>query len=162
MIDGPVFRRSVHADPQASVFRGPDVVLNITKTVVASMRSPRPKSQLAERKVDVVADHQQVFHRNLIEVERLPDRSTTQIHERFRLQQQDLLITLMPLGQATLEAILKAADAGSLGQRIKDREADIVPGADVLPARVAKTNDQFHRLHRLAATRQRSAATALR
>jgi hypothetical protein len=120
------------------------VVLNVPQTVVAAMGAACSKTELTQRQINVIANDQQLRQRQLIEINRLPDRPSTEVHERFGLQQEDLFAPLEPLGQFRVEPVLETANARPLGKGIDDGETHIVPGARVLFAGIAQAHNHFH------------------
>src|SRR5262249_13523726 len=104
----------------------------------------RPEAQPAQGQVDVVADHQQVFQRQLVEVHHLPHTSAAQVHEGLRLDQEHLLLALVKLGDLGLKAVLEPRGTGAGRHGVHDGEPDVVPGARVAVSGVAQAHDDFH------------------
>src|ERR1019366_6829067 len=117
---------------------------NVPQAVVPAVRATGSKPQLAERQAHVVANHQQVVVFKLVEIDGLPNRPPTEVHERLRLQEQDFLAVFVPFSDISVETALGATDTWSGCQSIHHREADIVAGAVVTFARIAEADDQFH------------------
>src|SRR5437588_12708921 len=53
--------------------------------------------------------YQQVGQRQLVEIDKLPDRPAAQVHECFRLDEKNLLAVLVYFAQLGLKPTLKAA-----------------------------------------------------
>ena len=116
--------------------------LDVPQAVVPAVGAAGADAQLAQRQVEVVADHQEVRGFHLMKVEGLADAAATQIHKGFRLDQQEGLAAVVQLGHLGLEPT--AEPRGVLGQQVDDVEADVVPGARVLRAGVAEADDDLH------------------
>src|SRR5579871_3045008 len=120
------------------------MTLDVPQPVMAAMSAAGSKAQLAQRQVDIVADHQQIGEDRLVEVNDLANALTAQVHEGLGLDEENLLAILVELGDPGLKAILKTAHSRATGQAVHHHEADIVPRVRVPPAGIAQAYDDFH------------------
>src|SRR5205807_1984152 len=91
-------------------------------------------------------DDQQFLQGYLVEVHDLADTLPAQVHERLRLDEQDLLVPLSQLRHLGPETALKTAGLWALGQGVDHVEADVMPRPGVAAAGVAQADDDFHGL----------------
>src|SRR5262249_53333009 len=118
--------------------------LNVTQPIVAAVGPARPRSQLAERQVEIIAYDEQALGWQLVEVHQLTNALPAQVHEGLRFHQQDLLGAFHPLGNLGMKSRLKTPNIRPGGERVDHSKTDIMPRAVIAAARIAKAD---HRLH---------------
>src|SRR5438105_9870735 len=94
---------------------------------MATVAAAGAKAQLAEGKVDSIADDQQIRARQLVKLQHLPHRAAAQVHERLGLDEQHPPGILAELAQLSLEASGKLAGVRTLHQGVDHGIADIMP-----------------------------------
>ena len=141
----PTFRRGADADAKPRKLLRSQPRDNVLQTLLPARRPPRPQSQLAHRQVQVVAENQQVLVLQLVEAHRLLNAGSTEIHERYRAQQQSLLAAQLGFDHLAAKSRLGRRNAVPPGQLRQHQVTDVVPGSFVTAARIAKPNHQFHR-----------------
>ena len=124
------------------------------QAVVPAVRPLGPHPQLAQRQVDVVADHQQVGQRQPGRSPSPGGRSAAQVHERLGLDSSSLLPALDQLGHLGLEARWKRPGRRATRQGVDHVEADVVPGAVVLRAGLPRPTTTFIVISRSAISDQ--------
>ena len=112
------------------------------------------RAHLAERQVDLVVHDQHALQRQLQRAARRADRAAGLVHVGLRAQHGHARSPRAvppaaspapagaPLDVAPAEAVPGLAELPARDERLGDREADVVPGARVLGARVAEPDDQ--------------------
>src|SRR5262245_55237222 len=78
MVDGFLARRT-DADAEAGILGRAQVTLNVTQPIVAAVGPARPRSQLAERQVEIIAYDEQALGWQLVEVHQLTNALPAQV-----------------------------------------------------------------------------------
>src|SRR5207253_2820386 len=86
------------ADSEPGKRFGAKVGGNIAESFLTAVGAAGPDPDLSHGEAQVVAHGQDVLRLELVEPSRLTDRPTAQVHEGFRLQQQDAAIIDLDLG----------------------------------------------------------------
>src|SRR5690606_17500383 len=94
--------------------------------------------------VELVVEHRQGVHLELVEPHGFADRSAALVHEGRRLEQQNLVTGDTAFLQPALELLLGRREAVHLGNDVERHEADIVPVHRILRTGISKTNPELH------------------
>src|SRR5690606_10183387 len=132
------------AEAQPGVFLGADERIDAGQPIVAAGATLGPDADGAERQGQVVGDHQEAVHRNVLLVQPVAYRLAAEVHVRAGLDQHERA-ALVPELRAIAIAGRREDHPGHLGQRIEHLEADVVPCADIFRPGIAQAHDQvFH------------------
>jgi hypothetical protein len=106
---------------------------------------------LERGEVELVVEHGQRIHLELVEAQRLRHSAAAFVHERRRLEQQHADAGDAAFLQPALELLLHRAERMHLRDDVERHEADIVPLHRVLRTGIAETYPKLHsaRLARL-------------
>ena len=103
---------------------------------------PPADAQTADRKGNIVKQNEHALGRQLVEPRRVHHGQAGVVHERLRLEQQQLLAACGCLRGQAAEAGAVDLHAELFRQRIDGAEADVVPGAGIVQAGIAQTHNE--------------------
>src|SRR5438309_5183259 len=99
------------------------------------------EADLAERKVDLIENDEQIRRLDAVTVEELPDRAPGIVHERLRSRDRDADAVDRALGDARVGRLHGELGARALCQSRGDLKADVVPGTGVALAGITEPDD---------------------
>jgi hypothetical protein len=99
---------------------------------------------LERRQVELVVEHRQRVHPELVEPQRLADCPAALVHERRRLEQQHAGPGDPAFLQPALELLLHRPEAVHVGDHVERHEADVVPVHRVLRTGVTEADPELH------------------
>ncbi len=129
------------AELEAGKCVGAEVLEDGFDAVVAAGGAFFPEPQAAEWQRDIVVDDEHVGGGPFVEREDLLDGAAAEVHKRLRLEQDGA--GARQLGEVTLpfrDGLERDAFCG--GKAVEQHETDVVTGVFILPARVAKADDE--------------------
>ena len=97
--------RLTNANPQSHVSVCPQLLLNVPQPVLPAVAPFRSHAEFAERKVDVVANHEQIFDRDFVEVENRPHGPSAQVHEGQWLDKQNRFVAFLQFRDERLKLL---------------------------------------------------------
>ena len=143
------------ADAQAHAAEiRPQVLVERAQPVVPGGAAALLDLDLERREVELVVEHGQRVHAELVEAQRLADRAAAFVHESRGLEQQDLLAANPAFLQPAEELLLDRAEAMDIGDGVRRHEAGVVPLHGVQGTGIAEADPELHGKTPLSRRRQ--------
>lgn len=111
------------------------------EAVVAAGAAFGAVAEAVERQVKIVADDEDVFERDFVEIDEFGDGAAGIIVKSLRFD-EDLIAVFEPEG---VELRFLPGEILDFGIKIKRQEAEVVASEVVFWARIAEADDEFHR-----------------
>jgi len=149
-----------HAD--SGVFLGADELVDVVETIVSAAASVLPHPECAERKVEVVADHDDALRSDIQRVHPIPYGLAAEVHVCRRFQEGELTSLDGDFSYAAVTVGLKT-DIGCLSPSIQYHESHIVSGLLVLDSDISQSDYQVvHTRNNIQSTYSAEAAADAR
>ena len=121
-----------------------DMVGQRFEPVMAGNAAARLHPHFAGHKVELVVEDDHVFELELVEPDRLADRSAGLVHIGGRLEQQHRLAGEPAFSGEALEALAPGGKVVERGDGVHRHEADIVAVQGVVRPRIAEADEKLH------------------
>ena len=131
-----------HADAEARPLAGLEELFDIAQSVVAAVAAVAAQADRTERKVDVVADDEQVVQGDLQFLEPVADGVAAEVHVGRGLEEMEFPALVMDDGLVAVSSGFEN-DIGCLGPGIQYHKADVVSRRSVLGTDVAEPDYQI-------------------
>ena len=129
------------ADLDARELVGAAEIDNVLQPLLTAVRAFAADADHADVEGDVIRQYNNLLGRNFVEIHRLGDRLTAEVHVGGRLHQQTALAADPRLADGGLEFDLVDLHTQLLGDIVDGDEARVMAGALILLAGVAESDD---------------------
>ena len=119
-----------------------DELLDMSQTIMTAIRTTRLQAELTNRNRHIIADNQQTTLVDVLLIQPVTNRITTQIHKSRGLEEKHLTTFETRLADKTVTLVLKR-NIGRLRKSVQYHESRIVAGHIVLITDIAQTYNQI-------------------
>ena len=106
---------------------GRDILADVGEAVMAAVAAGAPQAQRAKGEVDIVADDQQVVHREVQFLQPVTDGIAAEVHVGGGLEEVELPALVMDDGHVAVSSGFEGSGSGTRSRTLEDSLSEVYP-----------------------------------